>query len=87
MKREHLFGAGCIALECVIIVAGMLLRSCSATHMNVKQLESAFTGIQATIRTFDEESNIIDTIKGKSVMVKRGKKFDTSNSEGSNKDS
>lgn len=52
-----------------------------------KQLESAFTSIQATIRTFDEESNVIDTIKEDSIMIERDTKFDISSSEGSNKDS
>lgn len=40
------------------------------------------------IRTFDEESRVIDSINGDSVIIDRDKKFDSSDSEGhSNEDS
>ena len=55
--------------------------------MTAKQLESAFAGISVNIRTFDEESQVIDNVNGESVMVERDTTFDTSTSEGSNKDS
>lgn len=76
-----------VGIMCVLVMVVGLLSGCNSVHMDVKQLESAFSGITVTIRTFDEESQVIDKIKGESVMVERDETFDTSTSEGSNKDS
>lgn len=55
---------------------------------NFSDLKSKLNGRGVTIRTFDEESHVIDSISGKSVMIERDTKFDSANSEGgSNKDS
>lgn len=55
---------------------------------NFSDLKSKLNGREVTIRTFDEESHVIDSISGKSVMIERDTKFDSANSEGgSNKDS
>lgn len=82
LKRRNLVG-----VVCAVVMATGILSGCSSVHMDVKQLESAFSGLSVTIRTFDEESQVIDKIKGESVMVERDETFDTSTSEGSNKDS
>lgn len=51
-------------------------------------LKSKLNGREVTIRTFDEESHVIDSISGKSVIIKRNTKFDSSNPNGGlNKDS
>ena len=75
-----------VLIGAITLMAG-LLSGCSAAHMTAKQLESAFAGISVNIRTFDEESQVIDNVNGESVMVERDTTFDTSTSEGSNKDS
>lgn len=55
---------------------------------NFSDLKSKLNGREVTIRTFDEASQVIDRISGKSVMIERDTKFDSSNSDGgSNKDS
>lgn len=82
LKKRNMLG-----IMCVLLIAIESLSGCSSVHMNAKQLESAFSGISVNIRTFDEESQVIDNIDGKSVMVERDTTFDTSTSEGSNKDS
>lgn len=55
---------------------------------NFSDLKSKLNGREITIRTFDEESHVIDSISGKSVMIERDTKFDSSNPNGGlNKDS
>lgn len=46
--------------------------------MTATDLKSNLSGISVTIRTFDEESNIIDRINGKSVNITRDTTFDSS---------
>ena len=82
LKKRTMF----VLIGAITLMAG-LLSGCSAAHMTAKQLESAFAGISVNIRTFDEESQVIDNVNGESVMVERDTTFDTSTSEGSNKDS
>lgn len=72
---------------CVMCAAAVLLSGCGSVHMTVKDVESKLYGLHVSIRTFDEESQVIDKLNGKSVMIERDTTFDTSNSEGSNKDS
>lgn len=82
LKKRKMF----VLIGAITLMAG-LLSGCSAAHMTAKQLESAFAGISVNIRTFDEESQVIDNVNGESVMVERDTTFDTSTSKGSNKDS
>ena len=53
------------ALMAVIV----LLSGCNSTQMTAKSLEAKLLGLSVNIRTFDEESQVIDQISGKSVMV------------------
>lgn len=82
LKKRKMF----VLIGAITLMAG-LLSGCNAAHMTAKQLESAFAGISVNIRTFDEESQVIDNVNGESVMVERDTTFDTSTSKGSNKDS
>ena len=82
LKKRKMF----VLIGAITLMAG-LLSGCSAAHMTAKQLESAFAGMSVNIRTFDEESQVIDNVNGESVMVERDTTFDTSTSKGSNKDS
>jgi hypothetical protein len=69
------------------LLMGVMLTGCSSFNMSVKDLQSKLNGLDVVIRTFDEESQVIDKVKGKSVMIERDTTFDTETSEGSNKDS
>lgn len=86
-EEDEMLKKNLISIACAFVVAAGTLCGCSSVHMSAKQLESAFSGLEVTIRTFDEESQVIDQVKGESVMVERDETFDTSTSEGSNKDS
>lgn len=65
----------------VVLVTLLLvhqLSGCAKVHMTATDLKSNLSGISVTIRTFDEESNIIDRINGKSVNITRDTTFDSS---------
>lgn len=73
------------------VIISILLTVASGSQFikfSFSDLKSKLNGREVTIRTFDESSRIIDRISGKSVMIERDTKFDSSNSDGgSNKDS
>ena len=70
-----------------VLLMGVMLTGCSSFNMAAADLEAKLKGLDVVIRTFDEESQVIDKVKGKSVMIERDTTFDTVTSEGSNKDS
>lgn len=86
MRRSKGFFIAMIVVIGIVIavVSGLSLQS---TSMSVKDLESKLSGLEMDIRSFDEESNVIDHITGKSVMVERNTTFDTVTDGSSNKDS
>lgn len=65
-----------------VVLATLLLvqqlSGCAKVHMTATDLKRNLSGISVTIRTFDEESNIIDRINGKSVNITRDTTFDSS---------
>lgn len=73
------------------VIISILLTVASGAQFlkfNFSDLKSKLNGRKITIRTFDEESHVIDSISGKSVMIERDTKFDSSNPNGGlNKDS
>lgn len=64
----------------VIILA--LLTGCNLLEQNFSDIKSAFKGREAVIQTYDEESNIIDRVSGKSVDISPENKFSISDSQG-----
>ena len=59
-------------LAMVITLAG-----CQDIRMFFKGFEESFKGLEMTIQTYDEESQIIDKITGKSIMIERDSTFDS----------
>lgn len=45
--------------------------------MFFKGFEENFKGLEMTIQTYDEKSQLIDKVEGKSIMIERDSKFDT----------
>lgn len=80
IKNKAMLGLGIIGV-CLLLV------SCASVQMDAKNLKEKLEGLNVIIRTFDEESRIIDKIEGKSVMVSRDTKFDSYTDGSSNKDS
>lgn len=71
----------------VMLVITLCMSGCSSVQMTAKDLEAKLYGLDVNIRTFDEESQVIDRVNGRSAMMERDTTFDTMNSDGSNKDS
>lgn len=61
----------------VLALSVVLLSGCQDIANMFKGFEESFKGLEMTIQTYDEESNVIDKITGKSVSIKRDKEFDT----------
>ncbi|HGS8723796.1 TPA: DUF5052 family protein [Enterococcus faecalis] len=62
-----------LTVSVVFILAG-----CQDLNIFVKVFEQSFSGLEMTINTYDEESQVIDKIIGKSIKIERDSKFDTS---------
>lgn len=77
-----------IALTLTVIMGVVLLTGCSSLTNMFKDFAEDWKGLQMTVMTYDENSQMIDRIEGKSLSIKRNKKFDSTDSDGfSNEDS
>ncbi|PEH49469.1 DUF5052 family protein [Enterococcus faecium] len=54
-----------------------VLSGCQDISMFFKGFEENFKGLEMTIQTYDEQSQLIDKVTGKSVMIERDSTFDT----------
>ncbi len=61
----------------LFVVVVINLSGCQNARMWFKDFEQSFKGLNMTIRTYDDESQIIDEITGKSVSIERDTDFDT----------
>ena len=61
----------------VLALTVVLLTGCQDIANMFKGFEESFKGLEMTIQTYDEESNVIDKITGKSVSIERDTEFDT----------
>ena len=61
----------------VLALSVVLLSGCQDMANTFKGFEERFKGLEMTIQTYDEESNVIDKVTGKSVSIERDKEFDT----------
>lgn len=68
----------------LVITAALLvsLTGCNFLSNEFGKLKSAFKGREAVIRTYDEESNIIDRVEGKSIDIGANRSFEINDSEG-----
>nr|WP_188367911.1 DUF5052 family protein [Enterococcus alcedinis] len=53
------------------------LAGCQDIRMWFKGFEESFKGLEMTIQTYDESSQVIDKITGKSILIERDATFDT----------
>ena len=75
MKKKLLFFLTC-GFTCVF------LAGCQAVDNYLKNLEEDFEGLTMVVRTFDEDSQVIDRIEGKSMSFSRNSDFDKRDNEG-----
>lgn len=70
MKKRFLL----LAFSLVGLIA---LAGCQDMSMWFKGFEESFKGLEMVIQTYDEESQMIDKVIGKSVMIERDSTFDS----------
>lgn len=75
MKKKLLLLLTC-GFTCVF------LAGCQAVDNYLKNLEEDFEGLTMVVRTFDEDSQVIDRIEGKSMSFSRNSDFDKRDNEG-----
>lgn len=81
MKHKRIFSAALVTLLM------LSLSGCNSAKMTVASLRSKLGGLDMTIRTYDSDSQVIDEVHGKSIDIRRSKKFDTVIDGQSQKDS
>lgn len=69
-KKKVLIGS-------MMVLSVLLLSGCQDIMNSFKQFEQNFKGLEMTVRTYDEESQVMDEVKGKSVKIQRDETFDT----------
>lgn len=62
----------------VVLLSIVVLSGCQNIRLMFKDFQQEFTGLKMTIRTYDDDSQIIDQIEGKSVSIERDDSFDSS---------
>lgn len=77
-----------IAVIATAIGVAFAIGGCAGLSQSLGDLNAALNGRSGTMRTFDENSQVIDQVKGTSFRFQRDTRFDTTSSDGtSNKDS
>lgn len=77
--KRNLIVGGAVALTICTIIS---LTGCNLFKNEMGKLKSAFKGRTAVIETYDENSNVIDRVVGKSVNIKTDDKFKVTDAEG-----
>lgn len=78
---------GFFGLIALFITFALTLSGCAGASMTGEEFSRAINGVSGTMSTYNENSQTIDEVHGTSFRFARDDRFDTSNSEGSNKDS
>lgn len=63
-------------------VATITLTGCALLESWGKDIKENWAGIPVTVRTYDESSQVIDQVHGKSMNITRDERFDLTDSEG-----
>jgi hypothetical protein len=61
----------------VMVFWVIFLSGCQDIKMWFKDFEESFKGLEMVIQTYDEQSQLIDQITGKSILIERDSTFDT----------
>ena len=63
----------------------LLMTACQDVGMTSKDIHEIVDGLSMTVKTYDENSQVIDTVSGKSLMIDRDTRFDSTDSDGTSK--
>ena len=66
-----------IIFASVLVAVTIGLAGCQDIRLYFKGFEESFKGLEMTIQTYDEDSQVIDQITGRSVMIERDATFDS----------
>ena len=77
-----------LAISAVLLTSLLALSACQSIQNWWKNTKEEWIGLEMTVRTFDESSQLIDEMSGKSLSIERNAEFDSVDAEGnSNADS
>ncbi|NQI71213.1 DUF5052 family protein [Streptococcus suis] len=77
-----------LALSAVLATSLVTLSACQSISNWWKNTKEEWIGLEMTVRTYDENSQLIDEMSGKSLSISRNQEFDSVDAEGySNADS
>ncbi len=69
-------------LSAVLGLSLLSLTACQSISNWFKNTREEWLGLEMTVRTFDESSQVIDEVSGKSLSISRNEEFDSVDSEG-----
>ncbi|GGE28621.1 DUF5052 family protein [Streptococcus himalayensis] len=74
-----------LKLALVLSLSVGVLAGCQSIQNWWKNTEAEWKGLEMTVRTYDENSQLIDQMSGKSLSMSRNEEFDSVDSEGNSK--
>ncbi|KXT75159.1 hypothetical protein STRDD10_00433 [Streptococcus sp. DD10] len=69
----------------VLLLSLISLSACQTIENLFKNAKEEWVGLKMTVRTFDENAQLIDQMSGKSLSISRNEEFDSIDSEGNSK--
>ena len=81
-KGGHYEKKKILALCFIVVSSALILTGCQSVSNFFKTSQEHFLGLSGTLRTFDENSQVIDKVKGKSISIKSDDRFDITDSKG-----
>ena len=79
MKKKYL-------LITLLSIALLTLTGCQSVEKWFKNAKEEWLGLEMTVRTYDENSQLIDQMSGKSLSISRSEEFDSVDAEGNTKE-
>ena len=74
-----------LAISAVLLTSLLALSACQSIQNWWKNTKEEWIGLEMTVRTFDESSQLIDEMSGKSLYIERNAEFDSVDAEGNSK--
>lgn len=79
MKKKYLI--------ILLLTIGLItLSGCQMIENWLKNAKEEWVGLEMTVRTYDENSQLIDQMSGKSLSISRNEEFDSVDAEGNSKE-
>ena len=74
-----------LAISAVLLTSLLALSACQSIQNWWKNTKEEWIGLEMTVRTFDESTQLIDEMSGKSLSIERNAEFDSVDAEGNSK--